>query len=356
MQNHNDKIQYISISDLELDPENPRLPLSFRNSSQEDLAISLERGYEIFEIALSITTSGFFSNEPLIVIPSNNYGKYIVVEGNRRLAAVLGLTNQSIKDAFQDSEKWDPLIQKNSLDINSKLPVVIKSDRDSCVAIIGFRHLSGQLAWSAYLQGMFIATQIDQRKMTPETISSLTGLAKPLICDLYRNIKIVEQAKNNGIFTKTIEKDFSVLGVMMNSPKLRNFIGAKTGAHYSASEPPIPVDKIPNFTELIQYIFGTPEIDRIITDSRQIKMLANVIESPAALNELRQGRTFEEAKQKIAEPREVLTSRQIVLSRLGSAIELLSSIKQNITEHENDPEILNLLEEISREIIALKNF
>jgi len=76
----------LSISELFLDPENPRLPNSLRNSSETEIIDFLLTEHSLIELMLAIGQNGYFQGEQILVVQSNN--GYKVVEGNRRLAAV----------------------------------------------------------------------------------------------------------------------------------------------------------------------------------------------------------------------------------------------------------------------------
>ena len=56
------------------------------NCPEADVIRILWDVMDVRELVLSIEASGFFSHEPIIVIQED--GKNVVVEGNRRLAAV----------------------------------------------------------------------------------------------------------------------------------------------------------------------------------------------------------------------------------------------------------------------------
>lgn len=80
---------------LDLDPNNPRLPeLALDGGDGEGLseqARILRFLYEndvLEELMESYIANGFFESEPLIVLPEVA-GRRVVVEGNRRLAALM---------------------------------------------------------------------------------------------------------------------------------------------------------------------------------------------------------------------------------------------------------------------------
>src|SRR5206468_266890 len=105
---------------------------------------------------------GYFNSEPMIVIAAPGQpGKWIVVEGNRRLAALLGLAEPHLRSEFPDPEKWETLAHRSRIGPTTPLPVVIVPNRAVVVPIIDFRHISGILQWSPYAQARYVAKLVD---------------------------------------------------------------------------------------------------------------------------------------------------------------------------------------------------
>src|SRR5690606_32493606 len=94
------QIEFIPVSSLVFDPDNPRLPSTVRvkkdDEDYEDEVINWMLQYEnVIELMSSIGEKGFFPAEPILVV-ENGEGKFEVIEGNRRLTAVKLLNNPSI--------------------------------------------------------------------------------------------------------------------------------------------------------------------------------------------------------------------------------------------------------------------
>src|SRR5690242_15086849 len=86
-----DSVKWIPLQDLLLDAENPRLEDEHAGLTQEELAIVLDELYDAREIAASIARFGYFPSEVLVGVQTPQ--GVVIVEGNRRLTAVLGLAN-----------------------------------------------------------------------------------------------------------------------------------------------------------------------------------------------------------------------------------------------------------------------
>ncbi len=91
-----DGISFVEPGELRLDPENPRLPEEVIGESQSAILRYLFDNAVLDELATSYTNNGFFEHEPLMVARDDHH--YVVLEGNRRLAA--------LKILLQDEEQW----------------------------------------------------------------------------------------------------------------------------------------------------------------------------------------------------------------------------------------------------------
>src|SRR5437773_3003160 len=78
----------MAVEELHFDRENPRLAEFGVNdrASDEEILVILWDAMDVRELVQSIAASGFFQHEPIIV--TNEGRGNVVIEGNRRLAAV----------------------------------------------------------------------------------------------------------------------------------------------------------------------------------------------------------------------------------------------------------------------------
>ncbi|NHA00513.1 hypothetical protein G5V59_12075 [Nocardioides sp. W3-2-3] len=127
------QIQRIPLADLRLDPDNPRLPPEMQGGghSQRDIALYINQHYDPLKIAESIAEHGFFESEALIAVPSGN-GDYTAVEGNRRLTALMGLDDPSLRQEFaNENSGWRRLPHAQ---LPETLPVVVVEKSGGCCA------------------------------------------------------------------------------------------------------------------------------------------------------------------------------------------------------------------------------
>jgi hypothetical protein len=297
------EVRLIALADLVLDDMNPRLPPSQQGLHQVDLAVVLEMGFDAFTVAESIARLGFFSSEPLIAIPSNEDGKYVVVEGNRRLTALFGLARGDMRSEFATRGRWEALAEECAITNDTRVPVVVATSREACTPVIGYRYVSEVLQWSPLVQARYVALLVDIEQRSYQEVAELIGKGKSVVAALYRDQAIADQAIQMGIDAVRLERAFSLLQVAMSSTKIREFVGAPLGAGTVPRTDPISEDKADELVEVLGYLFGSGQREPVINDSSQISQLGDVLANPVGLKALREGETLEVAKQKVADTR-----------------------------------------------------
>ena len=140
------KTENINISLLDLDTQNPRFLMLYNDShSQDDIINYLLKNENADEIVKSIVEQQDYRPDSfLYVIRHDN--RYIVKEGNRRLAAVKSL---------QDPEKY--LNNRYNQFIISEVPCLVYADKSALDKDIASRHTQIDIKrWSRLAQGAYI--------------------------------------------------------------------------------------------------------------------------------------------------------------------------------------------------------
>jgi hypothetical protein len=122
------QMELVPVGSLLLDPENPRLPDELDTSDQQELLRYFLSNYQPDEIAESMAENGYFSEEPLLVVPDGD--AFVVVEGNRRLAALKLLTSPADRDALRTPTRWRDLAEVAQDKDLDQAPVVRYAARD----------------------------------------------------------------------------------------------------------------------------------------------------------------------------------------------------------------------------------
>lgn len=337
----------LPLDQLRLDPHNPRLPGEVQGGSQADLAVQLELGFDAYTVAESIAAHGYFGTEPLIVIADDDSGDnegWLVVEGNRRLTALMGLVDAGIRSQFTNPAPWEDLASRATVGAGDLIPVVVMPDRASATPIVGYRHISGIMQWPPYAQARYIAKLVDEDGFDYAQVAKMVGVDRTRVSNMYRDQAIAKQARDLGIDTGPMEQSFSLVTVAMSTPKLRDHISAPLGSKTAPGKAPIPAEKADALKELVTWIFGSGETEPVISDSREIAKLGNVAASPVGLRALRDGHTLESATQKVKESE--TNPRQRLINRLRTGRNTLTAALDDLPDFTGDQEVQDLVDEI----------
>ena len=95
------------VSNLLLDPNNPRLSAAEPTTDQAELTRRLWVEMAVDELVYSIAYNSYYKTEPLLVVQNSegqagpDLEKMVVIEGNRRLAAVKILVDDHLRETLK---------------------------------------------------------------------------------------------------------------------------------------------------------------------------------------------------------------------------------------------------------------
>jgi len=149
----------LSVPSLYLDEKNPRLGRETTVRAPRDIIQYLFDHDKAMEVAESIASRGYFPNEPLLAIMEN--GRHVVVEGNRRLAALKALREPGLLEGplqRQVERLSRRLPDRQGL---AKVPVTLAPSRRATDRQIAGRHIGTPvLAWRAENRASFILEKL----------------------------------------------------------------------------------------------------------------------------------------------------------------------------------------------------
>jgi hypothetical protein len=291
-----EKVTFQKLSELRPDPQNPRLRHEQRGKlSDDELLKFIEESYEPIVVAESIARHGFFASEPLIVTEED--GSTIVLEGNRRLTALLGLARPDLRKQFGRPHEWDELAARREISLELDVPVLIADDREDADAVIGFRHISGVEQWKPLQRAQYVAYLVDHRGKSFLEVADTVGEEEEVVRMYYRNQSILQRARELGRsdLADASEERFGTLTAGLNRTGIRDFIGARTVSAVHERTAQLRDDKLKAFAELASWLYGVDGKDKVIAETRNLTELAEVLRAPAALEELRRSRDLSAA-------------------------------------------------------------
>lgn len=276
-------IEFINLDNIKLDDRNPRLPSSFRKKKigKSEIVNWMLNDASIIELMLAIGQSGFFIGESLLVTPDvTDSGKYIVIEGNRRLTSVILLNEPDL--AVSQKIKIDKVLNETT-ERPKELPCIIFSSREDINKYLGYRHITGVKSWgilpkARYLNELSKELNDDDftikcRKLA-KTIGSRSDYVRSLLTAYELYLKIEDQAffKIKSLDESTLH--FNYLSDLLSRENIRNYINIDMKSNDPVSD--IDIDKLELLTK---WFFEKNENgrSRVLGDSKHLGMLDKVL-------------------------------------------------------------------------------
>ena len=165
----------VKVGSLLLDPKNTRIPADNQSDSQRQLLHQLLEHEDVKKLASSIAKLGLFANERFVVLP---YGRrFVVLEGNRRLAAIKLLLNPELAPSPAQVRYFRALSAKSDLSSLNKVDVAIVTDRLSAAPIIAALHTGdAKRRWSSLQQARFYK-ELQEEGLSSADISEQLGIS-----------------------------------------------------------------------------------------------------------------------------------------------------------------------------------
>ena len=281
----------VPVDQLHFDTHNTRIKdalLQYRGSPTEDEILQvLWREFAVDEIALSIAANGYFPQEPLFA--AREGGKLVVVEGNRRLAAVQLLLDGSLREKVGATDL--PKIDNRRRRELSELPVV-ECERAAIWQYVGFKHVNGPQSWQSLAKAEYIAWVHTTLDVDLDEIANRIGDQHATVRRLHRSLMALEQAEGAGVFDRSDRWkkhfSFSHLYTGLDYTNIQKFSGI-TG-NGSFKKRPIPKSKVQQFGELCLWLYGSRSRDKppvVQTQNPDLRNLDEVLGTQNGIAALR---------------------------------------------------------------------
>jgi len=295
-----ESIRDIKISELVLDRENPRLS-EFgidEKSTQKDILEILWDEMAVDELMYSIVSNGFWDYEPLTVLETLDPEKYIVLEGNRRLAAVLLIHNQNLLDRNIPQHITNQIAtHPELLAQTSALPAICVEKREDAWRFIGFKHINGPAKWGSFAKAKYIAEIHNDYDIPLNDIANQIGDTNRTVQKLYQGLMVLEQADRIRVYTyDDIQANriyFSHLYTGLQREGIRSYLSIKDAEEESRD--PVPENKRKELGQLLEWLYGNKKNDTqpiIRTQNPDLKYLDEVLQSREATLALIRGESL----------------------------------------------------------------
>ncbi|HEX9986058.1 MAG TPA: hypothetical protein VGF69_22545 [Thermoanaerobaculia bacterium] len=321
-------------AELLLDPNNYRFHdlatyRSVGNSARyaeagvQEKALRLLQTTESFELSAlkdSILTNGFVPLEQIVV---ERYGEaepaqYLVIEGNRRVAAV--------KTLLQDYAEGAVDIKQDVVNTLKELPVIeiIGTEaerREYQRTLMAIRHIAGIREWGPYQQAKLVVELYETQKHSFGAVAQQIGISAREVARRYRASKALQQMEDDDEFGEFASpRLYSFFHEAVSQPKVREWLKF-SDTTYRAEDG----DARRAFYELLspRSIDGATMPPKLQNANRQVRLLKDIVDKPVPLKVLTDPEESFEAAVKAADSEEITDETGVLEHSLGVALHAL---------------------------------
>jgi hypothetical protein len=241
------------------------------------------------ELAESFLISGFWPQEAVIAVKEKLYGQshFVVVEGNRRLAALKNL--KMAVDGKQPSKYWTGLVAGKSVPkaLFDSVPYILVASRKDVSSYLGFRHVTGIKEWNPAEKAEYIAKLIDDDNLSFEDVRKKIGSKAPTVRQHYISYRLLLQMEQQeDVSIEAVEEKFSVLYLSLRTQGVQKYLHIDIQAPPSKAKTPVPKAHLDNLVNFSRWLFGDDKHPPLFTDSRNVDNFGKILESDAAVEYL----------------------------------------------------------------------
>ena len=227
----------ITIEDMLLDPNNYRFHdlegwkrveeprYHERRVQQIALAFLQETpGFEVAELKDSIRTNGFVPLEQIVVRQcATEPSKYVVVEGNRRVAAIRWLLEDDESGACTLSEEDKAKLRNlEVLILDESRP----ENKHAVQVLMAIRHVSGIKEWGAYQQARLIVELLEQAGASYATVAERLGMSSREVARRFRASRALQQMESDEEYGDFAEpRMYAIFHEAVAQPLVREWLG-----------------------------------------------------------------------------------------------------------------------------------
>ncbi|MGN8152492.1 hypothetical protein ACTJK5_09485 [Agrobacterium sp. 22094] len=323
-------------SQLLLDPNNYRFhdlvgynEVKKRARYQEDgvqaQAMKLLRETTAFDLGAlkdSIRTNGFIPIEQIVVVPydtrDDGTERFLVIEGNRRTAALKSLIEESGSGAADLAENVKESIEKISVVLLKGTEEEIGSYQRTLMAI---RHVAGIREWGPYQQAKLVVEMFEEPGATLGSVAQKIGISSREVARRYRASKALKQMEDDEEFSEFAEPRLYVFfHEAVSQPKVRDWLEFDNDTYKAENE-----DARQLFFELLspREVDGERHPPKLTSANQQVRQLKDIVSKPYALEVLADpDKTFDDAV--LAAQADVVEDDEGVVERsLATAVSML---------------------------------
>jgi hypothetical protein len=220
----------LPLEKLLLDPNNYRFqdepgytaadPARFHEKTVQDRAYRRLRGEGLESLKGSILTNGFLPFERIVVRPTGSDDLHVVVEGNRRVAALRWIRED------HEAGVNVPTGVVQTLDAVPTIAITDEADPAASLWLMGVRHVGGIRAWGGYQRAKLVTELRDGIGLDTAEIAARLGMSAWEVNRRYRAFKALQQMEGDERFGDRVEAEmYPLFHEAVAQPSVREWLG-----------------------------------------------------------------------------------------------------------------------------------
>jgi len=298
----------VSLKNLWLDPNNYRLihepeyvkvpPEQIRDKTVAQRTLRLlagERNQNIQDLIESFRANGYLPVDQIQVRDLGD-GGYVVVEGNRRIAALKHLALQHDEKGI-DLGRLDP-------EVFRRVPVVLYEDADELhhLKLMALKHISGNRKWGEWNQAKLLEKMAQEFACSEDEIVRSIGISKVELRRSLRALALIEQYRISDYGDQFSESKFPLFREAVRNQDLKNWLQwddtsyqAKHAEHRDLFFSWLSREPVEEEDDAGQAGFGDRYLEPAIQKRDDIRLLGQILQDNRALERLQDTRDLNEA-------------------------------------------------------------
>ena len=308
----NSSVTAVKLDDLFLDPNNYRLIHEKEQANVPDEKIMDkqivqrtfrllvgERNQHIQDLIDSFRTNGWLPVDQIQVQPLAGTNAYVVVEGNRRVAALKYLQSEFEAKSI-DLGKLDPQVFQ-------AVPVVLYTDADKAhyLTLMALKHISGNKKWGEWNQANLLEKLAREHKQKEDVICKSIGITKHELRRSLRALAFMRQYRDSDYGDNFQEAQFPIFREVVRAQDLKEWLGWDEEKHLATNTKNrmlffswLSREIADDDSEEGQMLGGAELREPALTRRDDIRVLNDIIKDQRALDYLEKSRDLNGAYRK----------------------------------------------------------
>lgn len=246
----------------------------------------------IADLISSLTKNGLLDIDQ-IQVKSIGGDKYLVLEGNRRIATLKYLYRKYKEEGLYIGSLKEEDFQ------NISVVEIIGEDPAQHLITMGLHHISGKKRWSAVNEAQLVRDLITKYNKNEKDVCESLGISREKLRRSMRALALIEQYKTSDFGDQFKTEMYSIFDAAVRNTYIKPWLGWNENSNLAQNS-----DNVERFFSWISKVGGDVETDEddenitqkepIITQYRQITELSEFINEPKAIAKMEESRNVTE--------------------------------------------------------------